>query len=171
MNETQDRAKAYSFGLQASQASACLRIGWHKLKVSVTEYSWSGYTVVVQKRAARKLREGREWTLEYQGSDYRVNCLGSRPLSDGKVEVHLQLDQSATTPSSTSKKKPWTAATSVRLNHRDPLLGLASGIGLVVMLLILPGWGDEWGTSACLTNGFRTAFDNAFDACMCIFGK
>ena len=39
MQEIQDRAKAYSFELQANQSVGVLRIGWKRFNVSVTHES------------------------------------------------------------------------------------------------------------------------------------
>jgi hypothetical protein len=170
MNETQDRAKAYSFGLNADQATGLLRMGWRKFKVSVTQYSWSGYTIVVRPNIGRQLQTGKRATLEYQGSSYQVNCLDSRMLEDGSMEIHLKLDESEAKQSAAPKKKPYIIGTSIRLNQRDPILGIATWICLLMLLMILPGWGERWGTSSYLSDGFRSVFINARDAFRSILG-
>ncbi len=170
MNDNLDRAKAYSFDLNANPSTGSLRIGWRKFKAVVTEYSWSGYTIVVTSTIARKLRKGRHGTLEFQGSNYKVSCADSKSLDNKSVEVHLQLDASESAPSVPKKKKRCAAATSLNLNQRDPVLGIATWICLLMLLLILPGWGEGWGTSDYLSEGFRSVFLNACDACKGILG-
>ena len=171
MNDTQDRAKAYSFDLQANLSKATLLIGWKKLKVSVTQYSWSGYTIVVSSAIARILTTGRHATLEFQGSSYKVTCLDSQSLEDGNVAIQLQLVESEVNSPSTKKKKRSAAKASVHLNQKDPILGIASWICFLMLLLILPGWGEGWGTSTYLSDGFQSVFLNTCNACKCILGK
>ncbi len=171
MNDNQDRTQAYSFDLNANRSTGWLRFGWHKFQAFVTEYSWSGYTVVVSPSIARKLRKGRHGTLEFQGSNYKVSCLDSKSLDKKTVEVHLLLDASESAPVQSTKKKRCAAASTLNLNQRDPVLGIATWVGLILVLLILPGWGEGWGTSDYLSDGFRTVFFNTCDACKCIFGR
>jgi len=171
MNDNQDRAKAYSFDLNANPLTGSLRFGWCNFQALVTEYSWSGYTIVVSPSIARKLRKGRQGTLEFQGSSYKVSCLDSKSLDKKSVEVHLLLNASESTPLVPKKKKRCAASASLNLNQRDPVLGTATCLGLLMLLLILPGWGEGWGTSAYLSEGFRSVFVNACDACKGLFGR
>ena len=171
MQEIQDRAKAYSFELQANQSVGVLRIGWKRFNVSVTQYSWSGYTIVVWPAVARRLTAGRNGILEFQGSSYKVSCSNSQSLEDGTVAVHLELDATESTPVRNSKKKRGAAASSISLNQRDPVLGTASWICLLMLLMILPGWGEGWGTSAYLSEGFRSVFVSVCDACKCVLSR
>jgi len=171
MNETQDRAKAYSFGLNADQSIGFLRVGWRNFKVAVTQYSWSGYTIVVRPTIGRELWTGRLATLEYQGSSYKVSCLDSRSLDDGAVEIHLQLDDSEAKRSTPPKKKRCATGPSIHLNQRDPILRIATWVCLLMLLMILPGWGEKWGTSSYLSQSFHSVFVNACDAVQGIFGR
>ncbi len=163
MNETQDRSQAYSFDLNANPSVAAIRLGWQKFKAIVTEYSWSGYTVVVSPATARKMQNGRQGTLEFQGSNYKVRCSGSQQIDKKSVEVHLQLDASESAPPAPKKKKGCAASSTVNLNQRDPILGIAAGFGLVVILAMMPGWGDGWGTSSYVSAGFHAVFVSIHD--------
>jgi len=171
MNETLDRVNAYSFDLQADQAASCLRIGRKRLKVQVTQFSWSGYTISAPRSAARMLGLGRQGILEFQGDSYRVCCMGRDLQEDGSLSLQLQRIDDATKSSVATRKKRNKAGGSHRLSQGDSVLSLASCLGLVLILLILPGWGDGWGTSTYLSEGIKTFFSGGFNACRCVFGK
>jgi hypothetical protein len=170
MNETLDRAQAYSFDVDANTSDAAIRLGRHRFKAHVTEYSWAGYTVIVSAATARKMRKGTHATLEFQGSNYKVCCMESQTIDKKSVEVRLTLDASESAPPVPRKKKRCAASATLNLNQRDPILGIAAATGLVFLLAMAPGWGDGWGTSQVISGGFQAVFTGVYDVCAGIVG-
>ncbi len=171
MQETQDRLKAYSFDIEPEQAPCRMRIGRKKLLVQVTQYSWSGYTIGVPKSQWRLFALGKRGTLEFQGNTHKVIFLNRVLQDDGSIFVELERMDDVLKSSISGRKKRNVAGASIRLNQGDSVLSIASCFGLVLILLILPGWGEGWGTSSYLTDGIKTFVAGGCDACRCLLGK
>jgi hypothetical protein len=170
MSDSRDRVQAYSFDLNATPSVAAVRLGWHRFKAIVTEYSWSGYTIIVSPSIARKMQKGKHGTLEFQGSNYKVCCLESQQIDKTSTKVQLLLDASESAPQIPKKKKRCAASTTLNLSQRDPIFGVAAGFGIVIVLAMLPGWGDGWGTSSYVSEGFRAIFMSVYDVCIGLLG-
>ena len=171
MQETQDRLKAYSFDMEPEQAPCRMRIGHKKLLVQVTQYSWSGYTIAVPKSQSKLFALGKRGTIEFQGNTHKVSFLNRTLLEDKTVVVELERIDDATKASISARKKRTVAGASIRLNQGDSVLSIASCFGLVLILLILPGWGDGWGTSSYISEGIKTVVAGGCDACRSLLGK
>ena len=171
MQETQDRLKAYSFDLEPEQVPCRMRIGRKKLLVQVTQYSWSGYSIAVPKSQWKLFALGKRGTLEFQGNTHKVRFLNRVLQDDGAVIVELERIDDALKSSISARKKRNVAGAGIRLNQGDSVLSIASCFGLVLILLILPGWGEGWGTSSYLTDGIKSVMMNGCDACRCLLGR
>lgn len=161
MSSTQNQLKAHSYAIQDDRAVGLLRIGNKKLSVSVTEFSWAGYTVCCPASTESQLRLGLRGTFEFKGDTFRVTCLSRQLLDDGRLE--LELERSDAIPA-LKQKKQHGGESGIKLNHSDPVLVFGSLAGLIFLLLILPGWGGGWGTSRYLTEGVASAATSVCDA-------
>ncbi len=145
MVETQAKEKPFCFQTPAEQALGLLRIGRRSFSVEVSGYSWAGYTIHVPPKTAQRLRSGTTGRLSHAGSTYEVSC-GSQEQLDGKVvqvELLRELD-----PEEVRRQKRKRAAVHApaahTLSQRDPVLSFATWMFLIMLLMILPGWGEVW---------------------------
>lgn len=170
MNETQDRAQAYSFDLQADQSHGSLRIGNVQSPVTVKQFSWSGYTIEVPPSISSKRWLGKRGSLSFQGNQYAVNCKSHEVQTDGKFLLQLErIDNDAA--KSRKRKKKSALSGSIALTPKNPVLGIAGWLCLVALFLILPGWGENWGTSKYLSDGIYSIVANGSQACRNILGR
>jgi hypothetical protein len=154
MSEETHFATAYSFSIDASQACAVLRIGRRTFRVQVADFSWAGFTVSVPKKWARRFKAGSSGTLSHQGTKHPISVLGVAPSADGHVHVSLARQDGNPLPQQTCYGPSKAAPRSV--NQGDPVLTVASGLCILLLVLAMPGWGDAWGTSYYFTDGLNS---------------
>jgi hypothetical protein len=145
---------AYSFSIDAADAFAVLRVGRRTFRVQVADLSWAGFTVSVPKKWASRFKAGTSGTLSHQGTKHPISILGSTHFEDGTVHVSLaRQDENPRLPRTSygsAKSGP------SNVNQGDPVLTVASGLCILLLILALPGWGDSWGTSYYFTDGLNS---------------
>jgi hypothetical protein len=168
--ETESRARPYCYPTQNDQAIGKLRLGWRDYPVLVCGYSWAGYTIEVNNSLARKLSLGREAKLTHQGSTYEVSCLSRVVVRKNLVQIELQREDNHAERNKLIRRNKTAARATISLNQRDPVLSFATWVFIIMMLMILPGWGESLGTTQYFTEGFKSVFMNVCDAAKCLCG-
>jgi hypothetical protein len=171
MVESESKVKAFIFDAIQEQSGGQLVVRGRTFKVGVSGFSWEGYNVHLPTKMAKRLRCGLSGKFTYAGIVYNVSCGNQQAIGNGLVQVHLrrERDDEEIRRDKNRKFRAFVPATH-SLNQRDPVLGFATGVFFVVMLLVLPGWGEASGSSEFFTEGFRTVFVNVCDACKCLAG-
>lgn len=145
---------SYRCKVHAGNKSAVLRIGWQSYPIEVDEVSRDMFSVVVPKRAAKKMASGVKATLRYEGITWAVEC-GRKLLCEGDVArgigVELNILEELTKPS--LPKSNWWAGRSSQIHavNRDPVLPVAMLVAFMIAILIMPRSGQQWGILEALT--------------------
>lgn len=171
MVEAQAKEKPFCFQTPAEQALGLLRIGRRKFHVEVSGYSWAGYTIHVPAKIAKRLRLGLAGKLSHAGSTYEITCSTQERIDDQRVRVELRRELDPEEARRLRKKRSVAYAPATHsLNQRDPVLSFATWLFLIMILMVMPGWGEAWGTSAYFSEGVRAVFVNVCDACKSLAG-
>ncbi len=154
MSETIDRSQPYHIRIPSDQSSAELHVGWRSYHVSVRETSWADISLTLPASRAKLLKLKAECKLYHQGSTWRAYIAEIVNSPDGMASVTLIRAEEVEAASKPKRDRRMGAKPPTE--HRmasDPLI-LAIGVfGFLAAMLILPGWGDELGTSEPLTTG------------------
>ena len=154
MSEETHFATAYSFSIDAADALAILRVGRRAFRVKVSEFSWAGFTVSAPKKWAKRFQAGTSGTLTHQGSSHPISILGTAMSEEGGVHVSLARQDGNPMPQRTGYSHAKSVSRNV--NQGDPVLTVASGLCILLLILAMPGWGDSWGTSYYFTDGLQS---------------
>jgi hypothetical protein len=162
MSEETYFATAYSFPIDSANAFATLRLGRRRYRVEVADFSWAGFTVSAPKKWSKRFKSGVSGTLSHQGSVHPISVTEVSISSDNQIRVSLarqdgvpQTRRSAYGPSKSISRS---------VNQADPVLTVASGLCILLLVLAMPGWGDSWGTSYYFTDGVNTIGQAFYDA-------
>jgi hypothetical protein len=146
--------------VQADQSKAVIRVGRRSIHASVQETSIDGFTVLVAPKHASKLKVGRAWVLQYDGTKIEVHPQWFFNSPDGHVQMGLRRLRDLTRP------KPVRVSLLARFAGRryaeDPSFAAAAFGGFVLFLfslMALPGLGDRLGTSDRIQTTVRWILD------------
>ena len=140
--------------VQSEQSKAIVRVGRRKSHATVQETSIDGFTVLVSPRDASKLKVGRTWVLEYDGTRIEVHPQWLFNAPDGHVQMGLRRLRDLTRP------EPIRSSILARFagkRYEDPSFSAAAFGGFVLFLfslMALPGLGDRLGTSTRIQDTF-----------------
>lgn len=134
--------------IQADHGRATIRVGRRKAYAQVQETSIDGFTVLVSPRDASKLKVGRSWVLEYDGTRVEVHAQWFFNSPDGHVQMGLRRLRDLTRP------EPIKISLLAQYGGKrceDPSFSAAIFGGFVLVLfsiMAMPGLGDSLGTSS-----------------------
>ncbi len=149
--ETQDQS-FFRCRVHAEQSEALIRMGRRRARVTVQETSIDGFTVLVEPGESGKLKVGRAWVLEHEGTLVEIHPEWFFNSPDGHVQMGLRRLRDLTPPAPIRKSL---------LAHfggrrcEDPSFSAAIFGGFVLFLfslLALPGLGDRLGTAPRIQN-------------------
>jgi hypothetical protein len=123
--------------------------------------SRDAFSISVSKSIANTLSVGGKPKLLYQEMLWQVECVQKWPGENGQMEIELLQLAELTKP----KIKGATAgqAGQTRAIQNDSTLIVSSGVALILMVLIMPAWGGNWGTSNAICNAAQTTFNVVCD--------
>ena len=170
MIQTQEREKAFCFQTKNEQSQGTLTLGRRKYPVVVSRYSWAGYTIEVTDKLAKLLPHEKVGRLNHQGSTYAIKCASRERLEKNRVQVELERQDDEADRRRFMRRTKSKASATLSLNQRDPVLTLSTIAFIVLMLLIMPGWGDSWGTSRYFTDGIASIVKGIGDAAHSLAG-
>ncbi len=120
-----------------------IRVGRRKTRATIQETSIDGFTVLVSPRDASKLKVGRPWLLEYEGTRIEIHPQWFFNAPDGHVQMGLRRLRDLTPP------EPIRNSLLARLGEGDiddPSYSAIAFGGFVLVLfslMALPGLGDS----------------------------
>jgi len=140
--------------VQAEKSEATIRVGRRKTRATIQETSIDGFTVLLSPREASKLKVGRPWLLEYDGTRIEIHPQWMFNAPDGQVQMGLRRLRDLTPP------EPIRHSLLTRFGGRrfdDPSHSAIAFGGFVLLLfslMALPGLGDQLGTSTRIQDTF-----------------
>ncbi len=150
MYHYEDKA-AFRCSVAPECSRASIQIGWNRFPARVTEVARDGFTVVIPSKASRKISQGAKLRLNY-GDELWVVSLKSRNLSsDGRIELKVRREKDLTPHDYRGSQGLTGVHNSISLRAADPALSIGALAGIILILLVCPGYGDELGTSSFLT--------------------
>lgn len=143
----------------SGRSEATIRIGRRKLVATVQETSIDGYTIVISPQYSSKLKVGKTWTLEHDGSKTEVHPLWFFNTPEGSIQLGLRRLRDIT-PMESDRSSLLIRFGGSRFH--DPNFSAVAYGGIVLSLfclLALPGWGDHMGTSDRIHDAFHWLMD------------
>jgi hypothetical protein len=147
----------YRCRVAAELAAGKLRVGWHRLDVLVDEKSIDGYTIRIKPQDLAKIKFQRKaWVLEHFEERSEVHPEWFLNHSGESIQMGLRR-LADVTPLPHAELSPLRCIFSVRALLRrvlgTPELLLGGAALILLMLLTLPGFGDQLGTAPRIRNG------------------
>lgn len=146
------------------QGQAIIRIGRRKAKATVQETSIDGFTVLVPPKDGGKLKVGRPWVLEYDGTRHEIHPQWFFNSPDGHVQMGLRRLRDLTEPEPI--RNSWLARIGGR-RYEDPSNAAVVFGGFVLFLFAMmasPGLGERLGTADRIQDTFHWAYESASEA-------
>lgn len=141
------------------RCEATIRIGRRNVPSEVQETSIDGFTIIVAPKFGSRLKVGRPWILEHDGSKTEVHPLWFFNTPDGNIQLGLRRLRDLTPPDNDRN------SLLIRFGgakFHDPSFSAAAYGGIVLALfclMALPGWGDHMGTSDRIHDAFHWIVD------------
>ncbi len=155
---------AQQFPIPMGQEEGQIKLGRRNYPVKMSSCSRLGCNFRVSKDVAKKLRIGQLAILTFQQSQQAVVCKSWENTDEDTVEMEVRWDDGAF-QGDLSYRRPTVNATKPHaLRAGDPYFGLAIAIFLAILLLVLPGWGEELGTSESIAKGCEALVRHTVDA-------
>lgn len=149
---------SYRCKVSNANSVAFLRLGWKSYPVQVFEMSRDSFSVRVPEAIARRVAVGSKPKLFYQEMLWRVLC--TQKWVGENQDVALEFQQVAElTPLKVVSNPMSGTAGQVQAIQRDSSLMVAGGVALILMILIMPAWGGQWGTSDAICTAIQTTWD------------
>lgn len=153
-----DTSPSYRCKVSSSNSRASLKLGWKSYPVQVFEMSRDSFSVRVPEVIANRVSIGSKPKLLYQEMLWQVLCtqkwIGENKLVD--MEFHQVAEL---TPPKLVSQRVGGAARPIQAIPHDSTLTVATGVALILMVLIMPAWGGQWGTSDAICNAVQTVWD------------
>jgi hypothetical protein len=153
-----DTSPSYRCKVSSGNSRALLKLGWKTYPVQVFEMSRDSFSVRVPVPIANRVSIGSKPKLLYQEMLWQVLCTQKWVSEDKLVDLEFQQVAELTPPKLVSQPVGG-AARQVQAIPRDSTLTVASGVALILMVLIMPAWGGQWGTSDAICNAVQTVWD------------
>lgn len=160
MSTTLTAAESSSSGffrcrVEPNRGDARVRIGRKQIPVTVQETAIDGFTILVAPNYASRLKVGKRWILEHDGTRIEVHPLWFFNTPDSQVQLGLRRLRDLTRPEDQRNSLLIRFGGS---RFRDPNCSATVYGGIVLALfcmLALPGWGDHMGTSKHIQDGLK----------------
>ncbi len=147
--ETSDQSmNFFRCPIQSGQGKAIIRIGYRKAKATVQETSIDGFTLLVPPKDASKLKVGRRWVLEYDGTRHEIHPQWFFNSPDGHVQMGLRRIRDLTEPEPI--RNSWlTRYGGKRYENPNNAAVIFGGFVLFLFAMMAsPGLGERLGTAA-----------------------
>lgn len=145
---------SYRCKVQQGNMKATLRLGRRSFKVQVVEMSRDTFSVRVPANVGSKVTVGSKSKLFYQDMLWSVLCTQKWIGESGELDIEFQQLEELT-PLTISKTSYWTTSKQVR-TIGDGTLPVTLIGAFILVILIMPAWGGEWGTSDAICNAVNS---------------
>jgi hypothetical protein len=153
-----DTSPAYRCKVSSGNSHASLQLGWKSYPVQVFEMSRDSFSVRVPVAIAKRVSIGSKPKLLYQEMLWQVLCTQKWPGENQLIDLEFQ-QLAELTPPKVASQLVGGAARQVQAIPRDSTLTVALVAALILMVLIMPAWGGQWGTSDAICTAVQTVWD------------
>ncbi|MGB7344845.1 MAG: hypothetical protein WBD20_11560 [Pirellulaceae bacterium] len=141
--------------IDQDQSAAKLKLGWKNVRGSVLEKSIEGYSLLLKRRHANRLRLGKTFRMQYDGTTVEVRVERISEAEAGYSKIGLLLTKDLTKPDPV--KSSWWPSFGPSAKQGEGTAQIAFA-GLVLVLfcaMAMPGLGDRLGTADRIQDAFR----------------
>ena len=146
--------------VQSEQSKAFIVVGRKRAKTSLQETSIDGFTVLIPSKEAGKLKVGKPWILEHDGTRIEVMAQWFFNAPDGNVQVGLRRMRDLT-PIPTIKQSWGTFFAGKFEISATSSAGFGGFVLVLFCAMALPGLGEQLGTSDRIQGAVKWVFFEA----------
>ncbi len=156
-----DRSKPYHCPVTPDNSRGRVYRRMKSFPIDMTTVSVEEFSFIVRSSIAREFRPGNRFQLEYGAEKYEIECHECADLDAErtvvlatKIRDLTKIDEGSVSPLSTLMNS----------RRMDPLWCIGIVTAMIFLMLMLPGWGDQFGTSHAITNTAQSLIDSFRDA-------
>ena len=153
-----DPTPSYRCKVSEGNTRGSLRIGRRRFKVEVIEMSRDSFCVRVPSAIARKVAVGSNFRLFYQEMLWSVQCTQKWIGESDRVDLELKQLEELTPPKMKTTPHSGNAGAVAAIGQTDSTLPVAMLGAFIVVVLILPAWGGQWGTSQAMCSAVSSTW-------------
>ncbi len=142
-----DATPSYRCKISVGNTRGSLRLGRRRFQVEVLELSRDSFFVRVPIAIARKVSVGSKSKLLYQEMLWSVLCTHKWISQSNQVDLEFKQLEELTPPKMRKAPLSGQAKQVAAIGQTDPTLPVAMLGAFMIVVLILPAWGGQWGTS------------------------
>lgn len=160
--ETTDQPSSFfRCPVQSEQSKAVILVGRRKINATVQETSIDGFTVLVGPKDAPKLKVGRPWVLEYDGTRIQIHPQWFFNSPDGHAQMGLRRLRDLTQPDPIRRSWLTRFGGSRYENPNNAAVAFGGFVLFLFALMALPGFGERLGTAARIQDAFGWMISSA----------
>ena len=153
-----DPTPSYSCKVSEGNSLGSLRIGRRRFKVEIKEMSRDSFCVRVPSAIARKVAIGSTCRLFYQEMLWSVLCSKKWIGESDRVDLEFKQLEELTPPKMKTAPNGGNAGAVAAIGQTDSTLPVALLGAFIIVVLILPAWGGQWGTSRLMCNAVSSTW-------------
>ncbi len=138
----------YRCKISADCSAGSLIIGRRKVNVIIQETSIDGFTIVVPARAAKRLKVGTPWILDYDGTKTETHAQWFYHSPDGETQIGLRRLRDVTPEPQIGAWYSPLLPTRSRASMTDSSVAYAGFALVLFIVMAMPGVGDHLGTAS-----------------------
>ncbi|MDA8743493.1 hypothetical protein N9N28_02565 [Rubripirellula amarantea] len=147
--------------LDEAHSRGRITVGRKTATVQVQDTSIDGFTVLISKKEAGKLKVGQSWILEHDGTRFEVNAQWFFNAPDGTVQVGLRRLRDLTPPPKLQCASLWGRLGGGVSQSATSAAGFGGFVMVLFCAMALPGLGEQLGTAARIQGAVRWLFFEA----------
>ncbi len=153
-----DATPSYRCKISVGNTRGSLRLGRRRFQVEVLELSRDSFFVRVPIAIARKVSVGSKSKLLYQEMLWSVLCTHKWISQSNQVDLEFKQLEELTPPKMRKALLSGQAKQVAAIGQTDPTLPVAMLGAFMIVVLILPAWGGQWGTSERICSAVSTTW-------------
>lgn len=163
MFSIEDRASAFRCSVSPENSHAKVRIGRRNWDVRVCELSRECFTLIIPKAMVRYAPQGAKIQVFYRDEIWLVQAASHELTADEHQLLQVNRLQDLTKMEYRSNPWWWLGSGNVEVRSKDPMLPVGVIAGVLLVLMIMPGFGDDLGTTSFVTDAIANAVETIGD--------
>jgi len=128
----------------------------YEIPIEILSISRDEFSFIVSCSSADKIQTGKKYRLQHRGDEWEVECLGHEALDDVRHVVVVKRLKDRTRYENVGN---WWSQIFKSHQKADPIIVFALAVGFIVSYLLLPGWGEDLGTTRPITDMVQHCID------------